>query len=342
MYTPDTETPTAIIEMKSRLSAIRGVRDGLVQLIKHLVEKPEKRAYLLLINSRISQASLNHELEQLRAALRPEIARRIHIVKAKGGQIDQPSTDIPIADLETIRQMVFSIPNHRLSLPRGDLQWEVSKLLLYRWVTGKGAATHKEVQETIGCSYRTVVGAIDLLGPALRRHSDGRIELRCFPKRTWPQIPASAPTARGTILYADRSGQPRSAESLLRRIRRLKRKEIAVGGVFGAKRFFQQLDIVSAPCLDLCIHAPSGIADVDFIRGLDPALERTSDSQAPTGLAVHFLRRDKPFFEGDSDTGLWCDPVECLIDLYEARLGVQTEQFRQYLEDRGNDLSGQE
>ena len=330
-----------MVEVKTRLSGMRGVRDALVQLVKPLAASPEKRAYLLLIDPKISEGGLEYEVAQFKSAIRSDVAERLYLVIARNGEIDRAPSGTSPTDWALLRRWVSEAANAKSQLPRPDLQSEVLRVLLRQWVMGLGPVTHKWLQETVGCVYRTANSMVEKLGPEIETCSDGRIHLRQFPVGIWPQILADAPRSRSTTLFVDRSDQPRSLESLLRRIQRLSRRDVAVGGVLGAKRLLSGLDIVGVPRLDLSIHAPEGQADTEFINALDPGLKRTTDFHQPARLALHFLRRESHLFEEGSDGMLWADPIECLLDLYEARLDIQARQFSDYLEGRGMELDGE-
>ena len=51
-----------LIEVKMRLQAVRGVRESLAMAYV-LAEQPDKRAFLLLINPRITESRLRDEWE---------------------------------------------------------------------------------------------------------------------------------------------------------------------------------------------------------------------------------------------------------------------------------------
>jgi hypothetical protein len=225
------------------------------------------------------------------------------------------------------------------SLPRADMQSEVFRVLLHQWIVGKGPMTSDWIAKAVGCSYRTVAATIEKLGPVVERLSDRRVRLKYFPREAWSQFVAVSKNARAATSFCDRSDQPRSPESLVRRLQKLGRSDVAIGGVIGAKRYFAELDIVGAPRLDLCIHAPGKHADLGFVQQLDPALSPTSDPHEPPRLAVHFLRRKESFFTRDSG-GIWADPVECLADLIEARLDTQAFAFEAFLSEQGAALRG--
>lgn len=334
-------TDTAVVEVKSRLSAVRTVRDGLVQLAMMLADQPSILGYLLLIDPQLSRDCLEDEARGFKAAMRPEVADRLMLVVAKSGEFIQPSRGIPPADMELLRRCVDESVESGAVLPSADKQEEVFLVILHQWITGHGPMTSRWLEETVGCNYRTVCAAIERLGPTLNRYSDRRISLKYFPEQDWRKFLAVAPKVRSTVYYADASDQPRSLESLVRRLRQLGRKEITVGGVIGARRYYSDLDIVGTPRLDLCVHVPGARVDLDFVKQLDPAFERTSDPHRPARLAIHFVRRRDPLFDREKDGSIWPDPVECLVELYNARLDQQAVEFQEFLARRGRELSGE-
>jgi hypothetical protein len=223
------------------------------------------------------------------------------------------------------------------------LQSEVVRVLLHQWLAGSGPLTSAWLAETVGCSYRTVAAAIASLGPAITRSRDRSVELGSFPREAWRDLVATTRTARSTVLYADLSGQPRSVEYLAQKVQQLMRADIAVGGVIGALQYCPSLDIVGAPRLDVCVHAPLPAVEPLPIEQLDPGLVESVDPRAPARLAVHFLRRRTSFFRDAGNGARWADPVECLLDLQEARLDMQAEQLLEHVLNRGiESRAGQE
>jgi len=62
---------------------------------------------------------------------------------------------------------------------------------------------------------------------------------------------------------------------------------------------------------------------------LDPALEKaTRRDESPT-LVIHTIRRAESLFQPVENDLPWADPVECLLDLHEARLESQALEFLQ-------------
>jgi hypothetical protein len=189
-------------------------------------------------------------------------------------------------------------------------------------------------------SYPTVAKALDRLRPWLTRHSDRRVELSQFPKDEWARLLAVADDVRGTLRFADRSGHPRSVESLQRRLENLRLTNAAIGGAIGAKHYFSDLDLVGVARLDVTVNVKGRQPDLEFVRILDPALERTNDTNEAARLVVHFIRRNEPLFDQGSEGQKWADPVECLLDLHEARLEPQAKAFLTFLRTRRDASSG--
>jgi len=335
---PDLASAKAIVEVKTSLTSARDLRDGLAALSMTLAEEEQKRGYLLLLDPKLSKAFLETELRRIKAALRPGVAERFRLVVAEHGNIVQGTPDIPHEDIELLRHALTVMKEPGTDLASPNKRDEVFLVLLHQWVTGKGPVTSKSLEDRVGCHYRTVANAIDGLGHAIRRHSDRSVSLKYFPEQDWGHLLAVAARTRSTMLYADASDQPRSSDSLLRRLWRLNKKHIAVGGVLGAKRYYSDLDIVGTPRLDLCVHSPDKRVDLEFIHALDPALERTRDTHRPARLAIHFIRREDPLFDMEQDGSQWADPVECLLELYSARLDQQARSFQAFLSTRGREL----
>jgi hypothetical protein len=102
-------------------------------------------------------------------------------------------------------------------------------------------------------------------------------------------------------------------------------QNVAVAGVLGAKHYYPQLDITSSPRLALTVHGDN--VNLDFVDQLDAGLQRSTNPDDTPQLVVHYLLRPQAFFEVDSEGTVWADPVECLADLFEARLNNQADEM---------------
>jgi len=336
-----TSSNKVIVEKKKTLSSARDLHDSLASLAMALVDQAEKQGYLLILDTKLSMPFLQDQLHRFKLALRPDIAKRLRIIFAQHGDVAPDTEDTPQKDLEHLRHLIADEQKSATPLNPPNKKDEVLLFLIHQWVSGKGNITSKSLEDKVGCNYRTVANAIDEMEHAVCRHSDRSVSLKYFPQQDWGRLLAVANRTRSTMLYADVSDQPHSYDSLLQRLWRLNIKYIAVGGVLGAKRFHDDLDIVGAPRLDLCIHAPEKYVNLDFMHALDPALERTRDTHRPARVALHFIRRKDALFDQDADGTLWADPVECLLNLYNARLEQQARRFQEFLMARAREQNGQ-
>ncbi len=328
-----------IVEVKQHLSAARDMHDAIVTLAVTLSTRPVVRGYLLLVDPGLSKTFIEQKAKRILDTLRPDISDRLNVIVSKGGKIEWETQRIRQEDIEILNQSIHRKPDPRVALQSPSKQDEVFLVILYAWIIGRGPVTSQWLQETVGCNYRTAAAAIDRLDNAIRRYSDRRISLKYFPEQDWQRVLAVAHKTRSTMLYADASGQPRSPESLLRRVINLNRKDIAVGGVTGARYYFGDLDIVGIPRLDLSVHNPGKHVDLEFVKKLDPGLVLTSDTHRPARLAVHFIRRRTSLFTPGIDGSLMADPIECLLELWDARLDQQARTFQEFLEMRGKELN---
>ena len=190
---------------------------------------------------------------------RPDIVNRLSIVVSREDRFIGIPED-PDPEYINFLEQASKKELFRLGtpLPAPDYGAEILKILVYQWLMKRGSMTSVWLSETTGCNYRTVAKALKGLGRVILWHSDKSVELRYFPKDAWIRMLAMLDKSRSTIRYADRSGQPRSIESLLRRLKKVKMPEIAVGGTLGARHYYPELDLVGTPrLLTLRFTAPA-------------------------------------------------------------------------------------
>jgi hypothetical protein len=324
----DAELGNRLIAVKPGIAALRNVRGGLLELAYAVAERPETTGLLVLPDVSVTSKRLRAEWMLASSVLRPDVLRRLSICMGEGEHWVGIPKDPDAETRHAISDLITAAgPHTGYSLARPAYSFTVMGLLVHQWLLCKGPMTTKWLMESAGCSYPTVAEVLRQFQHCLVRHSDRRVELRSFPKEEWARLVAMSEKARSTLRYADRSGQTRSPESLLRRLQRLDRKDIAVGGVLGAKHHHPQLDILGSPRLDISLHCPGKTADLGFIERLDPALAQTERRDEPASVVVHFVRRAKPLFQPGENGLAWADPVECLLDLHEARLEPQAQEF---------------
>jgi hypothetical protein len=327
----DARVGDALIEVKFGVDALRTIRASLMQVAYSVGENPVTHGYILLVDSPITLDRLRLEWERAAAILRSDVLNRLTIcLHSEGRMIGIPRD--PDAETQRMLSKVVESERGRMNTARTDYSFVVQKLLLLRWLTSGKPVTSEWLARKAGCSYPAVARALNSLGSLLERCSDRRVTLRWFPKDEFARLLALADRARSTTRFVDNSGQPRSAESHLRRLEKLNPPGLAIGGVLGAKHYYPDLDLVGTPRLDLSLHSPGRRMNLDFIAQLDPALKRVEDPLAPANVVVHAVRHaDAQFTQRDGGLA-WADQVECLFDLHEARLEMQATQFLSYLQ----------
>lgn len=355
---PDYEINDLLVVVKYRLRTKRDLYSAMVDLASTLKENPNKYVCLLLVDSGLSRDRLRREWELLQTILREDVSKHLGLASYRDDKLDfvlghflQQYHD----RLQEIASQDIKSTQHHVRLSDPDYPGEVLRLMILLWLTTDKNASDivasdplpyaqasppsrdrqgfsiTRLEQSIGASYRTVIRALDTLRPGLKQYSDHSVALTAFPRMAWEKFVILADTSRSTMYYADRSGQPRSPQSLMQRLQALSRQDIAIGGIAGAMRIYQDLDLVGLPRLDLHVHVPGSNTDLSFIRKLDPALKETDAHDEKPSLAIHFLRRKESYFRIDNDQRLWADPIECLVDLITMRMDYQALQFRNAL-----------
>ena len=321
----------AVVVVKMGVDAVRTLRTSIMQVAYSVSEDPALRGYVVLVDSTIASQRVGEEWRRASSVLRSEVQERLTVCLVSGAQIvgipDDPESGI----LQMLAGLIAT-EKGKTGVKRTDYGFVILKVLIHRWLTSGDAVTADWLAKTVGCSYPAVARALRPLGGLVERTSDRRIALRWFPKDEFVRMVAVSDRARSTVRFADPSGQPRSIEAHIRRLEKLAPPGLAIGGVPGALQYFPALDIIGAPRLDLSVHCPGKHLNLDFIKALDPGLEPVTDPLQPASLVVHAVRHADPLFVPRQGGLAWADPVECLLDLHEARLEMQASQLLDHLQ----------
>ena len=329
----DAEVGHRLIEVKVGVTDLRNVRMGLMHLAYVVSQRSGFEGFLVLPNATVTRNRLEQEWQLAASVLRPDLIDRLSLCMGESDHFIGIPRD---PDLETQRILSKVVakerPHASSRLARSHASFAVLKVLLLEWLKGGEPITAESLARSSGYSYPTIANVLKNLGSLIERQSDRRIGLRWFPKDEFARLLAVSDRARSTVRFTDRSGQLRPFESYIRRLEKLKPPGLAIGGVLGAKHYVPNLDLVGTPRLDISLHCPGYLMDLGFLEKLDPALKRVSDPLESASFVVHAVRHENPFFETREGGLCWADPVECLIDLHEARLEKQAFQFLETLQ----------
>ena len=307
----------------------RRLRTALMEMARVASADKVRRAVLVLEEPAITESRLREEWQGASSVIRPELFHRLALAIRQSGKwnglpVSPDRKEVPVLE-EILRHEIARRP-----APAGrnsEAHYEILRILIHQWLLGRGPLAINALMKISGTSHPTVSRSLDRLDHYLQRHSDRSVELRIFPRDEWARLLAVSDDVRGTVRFADRSGQPRSAESLLRRLRQFPPPDLAVGGVQAAKHYQPAFDLIGNPRLDLSLHSGHRAADLSFVKRVDPGLERTVRRDESPTLVIHTLRRAESLFQPGDDRLPWADPVECLLDLHEAGLESQALEF---------------
>jgi DNA-binding MarR family transcriptional regulator len=314
-----------LVEVKATHN-LRDIRGTLLALAYLLTEEaPSKQAVCVLVGSKITQERLAAELEMFRTVVNPALGMRVHLAQVTGDQVvglRSPGRGFAEWLHELVRKETATVGRPNSS------QQAVLTYLLRSWLATGRPQTTASIQEAVGASYPTVAAMLkELDGDGLlTRSSDRRVALRSPSPSQWRKWIAANASIRKSVRFIDPAQMARTPESMAKRLFRLQRHDVAVGGVLGAKHYFPDLNITGSIRLDLTVHG----AHLDFIGKLDPGLVETEDRQAKAPVVVHFAHGPEPSFLRD-DAGVWADPLECVTDLHELGLDEQADEMLQHL-----------
>ena len=324
----DAEVGKRLIEVKAGVTAVRNLRASIMHLAYATAARPGYEGILLLPDAIMTPGRLRREWQLAASVLRAGVIGRLSLCMGDSA----PFTGIPRdPDADTQRILEEVLAGERMATgtgrTRGDAQFVVLKVLLHHWLTSGEAVTTEWLMRTSGYSYPTIASVLERLGSLIDRRSDRRVRIRWFSREEFARLVSFSDGARATARFVDRSGEPRTLETHLRRLEKLAPRGVGIGGVLGARHYFPDLDMAGTPRLDLSQHIRTRHLDLGFIHGLDPALKRVDDPLEPATVVVHAVRHADPLFENREGGLPWADPLECLLDLHEARLDLQAGQF---------------
>ncbi len=326
-----------VVDVERSPQGMRGLYAGIMRLALFAAHEPTlKQACLVIDATRLSRERLVQEWRNIKGLFSTDLAKRLSLV-AVGREGTWVEPEDPY--LRRIANVFEPSPlsdtgarSYRRALKpmAGQRYFEVVKVLLVRWLRKTGPTPVGRLAQEVGCTYPTVREALNRLANKqyLKRHSSRAVELARFPHDTWSEMVALSSGMRRSIRFVDVSGDKPDPQRLTERLDRIRPPHIAVGGVVAARFWHRNFDLHGMPRLDLVLHAPDFVADLGFVKRLDPALRETDAHDGSPVLAIHPLLRSDPFFESRSEGELpVTDPIETALDLLELGLTVQAGQL---------------
>jgi hypothetical protein len=326
-----------LVEIKVDPKGLRRFHEGIFHLVRCLDYRPNiKRGYLLIISPQVSRTRLYEEWEAAKRLFSSEIVHRLGIVAVdREGPWMEPDSghDDPLRlFMQSYVAGASHVNRHEIVVKPMARQkhFEILKVLLDRWLFQKGPISVGKLSEQVGCVYPTTTQTLRLLEGRnyLLRRSNRSVELRCFPQTVWNEFTVLAGTLRQSLRYADTSGGKPDLHYLIQRLEQLKPVQVAWGGVAAARYWHPDFDLHGIPRIDLSMHIPQGTPNLDFLRKLDPALERIEKDDRSPVLVIHPLLRCDPLYVTSPESELpYADPIETALDLQEMGLTAQAGQL---------------
>ncbi len=193
------------------------------------------QALCLLVDSKITPARIEVELDLLRGVLRTSLAGRLHLGRwsRDGRSVGVPELGHGFRDwlADLVRKQTGQIGG------AGGSRHAVLGHLVLSWLRQEGPLATAAIQESVGASYPTVAQVLKRLEAqgVLQRSSDRRVELRRFPWDEWGRWIVAGRELRKTVVFVDPTGRGRTPEEMGQRLAKLGREDIGVGGVLGSQ-----------------------------------------------------------------------------------------------------------
>lgn len=333
----DLEAHGFTLEYKYGMKTVAQLRALLLKLAYRL-NSDDKRGIVLLNEPILTNDRIDREWAFAEQTLRADVLRKIIIVRRDGRQLSgwPEKPDDVLADLIGTLLRSEEKTTSGCRLPRPDAPSIVLRILVDRWLSGNEPVTTARLMELSGFSYPTVARALEQYEDALDRTRDRRVHLAHFPETHWHALIVNADPVRATLRYRDVSGTSLSIEHMLSRIDWDQSPALALGGARAARVIYPQLDLVGDSRLDLCVHAPGNHVNLQFVEGMNSALQRIEPSAGRCDLALHFVRSANPMFWLDGHLAgegpPLARPAEVLLDLSELGYIRQAEEMRRFLE----------
>jgi len=164
-----------------------------------------------------------------------------------------------------------------------------------RWLRREGAIPIGKLAEQVGLHLPTAAQALQRLGERqyLLRRSNRSVELRSFPQTAWNELLVlRTPGGSLSAMWMLRAGDPIS--NTAQKVGANQAARTLPWAEWPRQRHWHQdFDLHGIPRIDLSLHVPQGRMNLDFMRKLDPALERFDKDDSSAAVVIHPLFRNE-------------------------------------------------
>lgn len=305
------------------LKNTRDLRTLLLEAAYGLVEHPAiTEAHIYLHNCTLAKKRVVMEFEQFKQIALPKIGKRIKLHDTR---------------LLEERGMVFSkdaagVASDHARKPSATSREAVVAYLLQRYLESLPGVGVSTIAEEIGASLPTIYKVLKIYGHCIEKDPEEKtLRMRSFGPNDWQQW-IQRSNQLSSVYFIDRSGAPRSASRLAKCLARLKRDDLAIGGLMGAFQHLPTLDATASPQLDILVHGTRR-ADLSFISEIDPGLELHEGRPDVAHVVAHFIDRPVSLFVRRGGQ-LWGSLPDCIANMQKAGLTHQVNDALRLLRTR--------
>jgi hypothetical protein len=305
------------------LKNTRDLRTLLLEAAYASLERPAvTEVHVYLHHCTLAKKRVAMEFEQFKQIALSKIAKRIKL----------HDTRIPAESEMALAWDSSSARSDHARRPATASQEAVVAYLLERYRESLPGVSVSTIAEQTRASLPTIYKVLKTYAHCIDKDPEARtLQLRSFGSNDW-QHWMQRSNQLSSVYFIDRSGAPRSASRLVKGLARLKREDIAVGGLMGALHHLPALDATASPQLDILVHG-SRRADLSFITEIDPGLELHEGRPDMVHVAVHFIDRPASLFMRHGGQQ-WGSLPDCIANMQKAGLTYQVNDALRLLRTR--------
>jgi len=253
------------------------------------------------------------EVAQFKLVVRPKIAGRLHIHDSRA-QLKSPGSTTMSSSTGKDKPR---------PAPVSASQEAVVAYLLGQHLQHRPGLNIEAIARDTRASLPTIYKVLNSYAHCLQKNSVEKTwRLVHFSNQDWLKWMEKV-NRLANVAFIDRSGAPRSATRLASKLSKLKRNDLAIGGLLGAMHHLPGLDATGAPQLDILVHSGRR-SDLSFVQDLDPGLQRHEGRADAAHVVVHFIDQPVPLFTRQSGQN-WGAVQYCVANMHKAGLHHQVQ-----------------